>query len=76
MIYLVTLDVTHADPEYRAFHDLGDALNYARDQSDKATDIYKTGPDVTVCDGEYGCWFSEQSLCGSWSVTVKEVSLW
>lgn len=78
MIYLVTMEDTHTDPEYVAFRDLKAALNYAADELVKSMKHYKHGEqevDITNCNGREGWWLSASSDCGSYHISVRSIEV-
>jgi hypothetical protein len=75
MIFILYLNDDHTDPEFKAFHDLDDAVQAARDVAAECIEQYgDMDYYIYPSDGTYGCWYS---ACGEerWRVQVWEAEL-
>lgn len=76
--FLVVLQDTHADDSYKFFWTLKAAITAARHYVAESMIYYRLEHeelDRYDCDGKQGWWFSEGSPCGSFRVTVREISV-
>lgn len=74
--YLVVIEDTHADPEFRFKWQKGEALTEAANCVAETAMCYKLSPEeieYQTCGGKYGFWFSAQSPCGSFHISVREI---
>ena len=76
--FLVVLEDTHADPDFIFKWEKGEAINEAKRAVQDCCQAYNlAGGEVeySSCSGQCGFWFSAQSPCGSFHVSVREISV-
>ena len=76
--FLIVLEDTHVDPTFKFCWEKGDAINEAKQALSDCCQVYNMSMEEVLyssCNGQCGFWFSAQSPCGSFHVSVREISV-
>ena len=76
--FLIILEDTHADPAFKFCWKKGDAINEAKQALSDCCQVYNIPigkMHYSSCNGQCGFWFYAESPCGSFHVSVREISV-